>query len=503
MTVFKRAGIAGINFACIGKVAQYHSPLDDLRHVTPSTVQDHGDHVLAMTRALANTDLRQATDEDAVFFDILSTGMLWWPQPWSLWMAIAALIAVLFGAAIQIRDAETSGTAVTAGVFCFFLSLIAAAIAGGAFGWLASLRAFGATWVAQPGPIITAMWLIGAATAIIVAIPFRGRAGFDGLFIGHALCWIAMSVTLSAMLPGGTYLTLVPAIAFAVCIVLRATLDLSAAACAIITSTVTAVLWFPIINALYDLIGRPSVAIIATAVALTATTFTPAVTANSPMRRASIAAMYAAVLICIVMQILLPAFTPNSPRAIDVQYLKDGPNALWLADGLTPEMRKVGHFLLAPRDLIPWTPSRLHVFTAAAPQLPLAPPELTVLRDDRQHGRDLMMRIRSVRNAPRVTLIFNAPDLAYVRVNGVRPPPQRAKFRSGFADGWHWVSVRGMPEAEVEIVLKGNHDIDAFLSDTSFELPPEAVPLTRARDASIAVPTHNGDSVVVRRRMKL
>jgi hypothetical protein len=203
------------------------------------------------------------------------------------------------------------------------------------------------------------------------------------------------------------------------------------------------------------------------------------------------------------MQILLPAFTSNSPRAIDVQYLKDGPNALWLTDGLTPEMRKVGHFLLAPRDLIPWTPSRLHVFTTAAPQLPLAPPELTVLRDDRQHGRDVSVRIRSVRNAPRVTLIFNAPDLAYVRVNGVRPPPQRAKFRSGFADGWHWVSVRGMQDAEIEIVLTGNHDIEAFLSDTSFELPAEAVPLTRARDASIAVPTHNGDSVVVRRRIKL
>ena len=115
LTVFKRAGIAGINFACIGKVAHYHSPLDDIQHVTPSTVQDHGDHILAMTRALANTDLRQSTDEDAVFFDVMSTAMLWWPQSWTTWMAIAALMVLLFGAAIQIRNDETSARAITLG----------------------------------------------------------------------------------------------------------------------------------------------------------------------------------------------------------------------------------------------------------------------------------------------------------------------------------------------------------------------------------------------------
>src|SRR5438132_4690559 len=92
MSVFRRIGMAGINFACIGRVAHYHTPLDDLRHVTPSTVQDHGDHILAMTRALANADLRQSTDEDAVFFDVMSLAVLWWPQPWTNWMAIVALI---------------------------------------------------------------------------------------------------------------------------------------------------------------------------------------------------------------------------------------------------------------------------------------------------------------------------------------------------------------------------------------------------------------------------
>ena len=501
MTVFKRAGIAGINLGNIGKVAHYHSPLDDLRHVTPSTVQDHGDHVLGMARALANTDLRQSTDEDATFFDVLSVATLWWPQPWTLWMAIAALIAVLFGAAILIRDVETTASAVTAGVFSFFLSVLAAAIAGGVIGWLASLRS-PANWVAQPGPIIAAMWLIGAATAIICAAPLHARGGFEGLFIGHALCWLAMSVTLSALLPGGAYLALVPAIAFAMCIVLRATLDLSAAACVIITSAVTAVLWFPIITALYDLLGRPSLGVIAATVALLSTTFTPAVAANSPMRRAIVAAMYAAAVVCIAMHIVLPPFTPESPRAINVRYIEDV-RPQWVVDGVTPEMRRVSRFLLAPKDMFPWAAARVYAYSAPAPALPVDPPEITVVRDNRQRGRDVTVQVRSVRKAPQLTLIFHAPALTYVRVNGVRPPQQRPKYRSGFAAGWHSVSLRGLQQAEIEIVLQRNDDIEAILSDTSFELPPQAVPLTRARDASVAVPTNSGDAVVVRRRLKL
>ncbi|HJT18747.1 MAG TPA: M20/M25/M40 family metallo-hydrolase [Thermoanaerobaculia bacterium] len=498
MTVFKRAGIAGINFGNIANVAYYHTPLDDLQHVSASTVQDHGDHVLGMTRALANTDLRQSTDDDAVFFDVMSFGTLWWPQRWTLWMAIAALVVLLFGAVMQIRDAELTASAVTAGVASFFLSVIAAAILGGVIAWLGTSRAPTAIWLAQAGPIQTAMWLIGAATAMVCAASLYLRGGFDGLFIGHALCWIAMSVALSAALPGGAYLALVPAIAFALCTILRATLDLSEAASVIITSAVTAVVWFPLIIALYDLIGRPSLGVIATMVALVATTATPFIAANSSMRRATVPAMYTAAIVCVAMQLLLPAFNPQWPRAIDVQYAEDDAGAVWLVDGLTPKLRSVAHFLLAPRDFIPWTAARARVYTAPAARLHDPQPDTVATRN----GAQVHVVIRSMRNAPRVTMIYRAPEVMSVRINGVRPPQQRAKFPSGFAPGWQSISVRGAPEAQVDIVLRRDEPVDAIVSDTSFDVPPAAAPIVRARNESIAVPSNSGDTTVVRRRLR-
>jgi len=198
------------------------------------------------------------------------------------------------------------------------------------------------------------------------------------------------------------------------------------------------------------------------------------------------------------MHMLMPAYNPGSPRAISVQYLEDRLHPQWIVDGVTPELRKVAPFMLAPGDMFPWSATRVRAYMAPAPELSIDPPEAVATRN----GKNLTLHIRSVRKAPRLTLIFHANDLVSLRINGFRPPQQRPKYRIGFAPGWHLVTVRGAQEAEVEIGLKSNEEVEAVLSDTSFGLPPEAAAVARARDASMAVPNTTGDSVVVRRRLK-
>ena len=463
LSVFKRAGIAGINFAAIRDVSHYHTPLDDLRHVSPSTVQDHGDHVLGMTRALANADLRQSTGGDAVYFDVLSFAMVWWPQSYSLWIALGALVMLLIGAAMHIRRGHTRARAITFGVLSFFLTLALAAIAGALLTWLASLRSAGAIWVAQPGPSIAAMWLIGWASAIVCATLFRPRAGFEGLFIGHALCWTAMSFALAVILPGGAYLALVPAVAFAIC-ALFASPEVSV----LVTSAVAAIVWFPILLSFYDLIGRVALIAIAMSVALVSTAFTPLVSVRTPVHRGLTAALIVAALACALMQLVLPPYAPESPRRINVQYVDDNGTARWLVDGSPP---------------------------AAAPQLNLPPPQC--------EGTLAALRCRSPRGAPRLAVQFFAPDLISLRINGVVPPPPPPRFRPHFPRGWYGINVRGVSEAQIEIALAGNHPLDAVIIDRSFGVPAIAAPIVARRDAAPGVPSNEGDGTVVRRKTRL
>jgi hypothetical protein len=374
-------------------------------------------------------------------------------------MALVALVILLMGAAIRVRSRDTHARAITFGVASFFLTVIASATIGGLLAAVASLRSAKATWVAQPGPMTAAMWMIGFTIAIVCATWLRPRAGTEGLFIGHALCWTAMSIALVVVLPGGAYLALLPAIAFAIC-----TLLLSAEVGVIITSAVTAVLWFPIVVALYDLVGRVALPVIAAVVALVCTTFTPLISIrSSPIHRALVAAFATTAIACVLMQLLISPYTPEWPRRMNIQYVYDH----WEID-----------------DLIP----------PPAPKLTLDAPQCDA-------GR--VIRCRSLRGAPRIALSFYAPDLVSLRVNGVAPPPNPPKFRSRLAPGWHLVSVRGASEAQIEIVRRAGGPLDAEVRDRSNGLPPEAAPLIRARAAAIGVPSHDGDGVVMRRKVRL
>lgn len=78
LTVFRRAGIPGLNFAFIEGASFYHSMLDDPEHLDLRSLQHHGGHALALARQLGNADLSQAKGDAeapgrdaAVFFDVL------------------------------------------------------------------------------------------------------------------------------------------------------------------------------------------------------------------------------------------------------------------------------------------------------------------------------------------------------------------------------------------------------------------------------------------------
>jgi hypothetical protein len=494
LTVFKRAGFAGVGFGNIGRPIHYHTPLDNFANATPSTLQHHGDHVLAMARALAAADLRQTSSGNAVWFDVLSFFVISWPQYLSLGLAIVALLVLLLAA----FNLKTRPRAITIGVASFFLSLVAALLVAFGGNWLSGLRAGGAVWVAHPGPAIAAAWLIGIVITLVMAQRLVARVGTAGLFLGQALCWSAIAVALSIVLPGGSYLAIVPAVACAVCLILR----LSEGVAAVICASAAAVVLFPLGVALYDALGRPILPFVAVLIALVSTTFAPLVASIPGLRRPLNASLAAAAIACIVMALIVPTYEASSPRHINVEYVDDGVAPRWETDELRPEIQRAAHFNLSQQPVYEWTAPPSRALVAPAPALGLAPAELGIVHDDRQGGRHVTMHLRSARNAPRIALIFRAPSFAALRVNGVTPPPITRR-RGALAPGWHRVSVRGASEAMIEIDLTRDEPIDAVILDSSYGLPPEGAALAHARDVSVAIPVQEGDLTTTLRRVRL
>ncbi len=304
VSVFKKAGLAALNFGAIGDVHWYHTPLDDLAHVDPRTMQHHGDNLLAVTQALQRGFAR--TDHNATFFDVLNLYLIAWPERWTLWIAIGSLLVLLVG----MRG--LSWRTVLAGAALSMAAVLIAAIVGAGSSYVAHGRAGSASRLATPEPVLIAMWLAGIAAAIL-AFSMARTSDRRGLFAGAGLVWNFVAAAAAIRLPGTAFLFLVPAAAFALCVAARAVQPVVAA---VITSIAAASVLFPLALFLYSALGKTSLIGIAVIVALVFTTVIPWM---EPRRFGLGAAVAAVAVAASAITLAFPVYNAERPqrRSID------------------------------------------------------------------------------------------------------------------------------------------------------------------------------------------
>jgi hypothetical protein len=477
VTVFKREGVASVNFAAIRGVNWYHTPFDDLAHASPRTLQHHGENLLASLRAFASADLAARSSTDATYFDVLGFFLVWWPQEWTLWIAIASLLLLIVAAR------KEPPRAMTFGVLAAFGAILLAVLGGYGVAWLARLRSEGINFAAHPTPSVAAMWLTGIAAALIAAAVFRRRAEERAMLYGVAFVWHAIGVALAVTLGGAAFLFIVPGVAVTICALAR----LREVATSAIASTIAAILIFPLGILLYDALGGRLMMVVAVFIGILSTLWAPLFA----RARNGIVALALAI-VCAVIAMMLPPFTAERPRQISIAYVDDSAarSPQWVVGRVTDRLRQAAQFAAADPSLTPW--SRGGGWSAAAPRVDL--PRVQIEATRTQEGATI--RVRSARGADRIALIVRN---ATVRsINGVKPPPRPARFRDRANDEWQFAVASGVEEIVVEVAAKGR--IEAVASDTTFGLPAAGAALARARRASTAIPVQDGDITITRAR---
>lgn len=474
VTVFKRAGKAAVNFAAIGGVKWYHTPFDDLAHSSPRTLQHHGENALAAMRAFGDADLAARSKTDATYFDVLGFFLLWWPQEWTLWIAIVSLLALLFAAR------KAAPRVMTFGVLAAFATVLFAALGGVGMSWIVRLRSADTNWVAHPLAAILALALTGIAAALFAAALFNRRNDARGMLFGIAIVWHMIGIALAITLPGTAYLMIVPAVAFTICALAKA----SDTVTSVVTSTIGAIVIFPIAIMIYEALGGRLIA----ALALVAGIFVTLIAPLFARARNAVAAIGLAI-VCAIIAIALPAFTREKPQTVQLFYVAD-PKPHWVTWNITDSLRKAAPFKATDASQsMPWNAGT--VWTAPAPDLRVPPVSVSGERT----ANGVKVRVTTNRDAGRVSLFFRGGTLR--SVNGVAPTskPQRG---SRLVGDWQYASANGVKEIVVEIAAKGR--VEVVGSDTGFGFPPEGAALKSARDASPAIPIQDGDVTVTRTR---
>jgi len=518
-TVFRAAGYQGVNFAFIGGVARYHTPLDNSANVSAASIQHHGENALAALLAFADADLTDPPAHEAVYFDVFGRWLARWPARRSLPIALAATLLLALQVGWLMWSKRVTSRQVLWGMIGWIVTLAVTGIAALLVARL--LHALGATpvnWIAHPFPLKVAFWSLALAVIMALGLTFARSASFWGLWAGAWAWWALLAIVFAAESPGLSYPFVVP-LCFAASAGLPATvprraLTASSAVAVILPSAAAAVIGFTPAVLLYDGLGVHAIVLISVLVALILTPLAPlcAELRASPGLR-SLALPWVPILatvIALFATVVVPAYSAKSPERLNITYWQDadtGESQWYVAPEsrrLPEPMRVAASFGSAVRGPSAWDDGP--EFAADAPHLDLAAPTFTILDSTESGGlRSYRTLLRSERGAPTAALTFPPDSGALsVRIEGQPLLSGSAGEKGLVRIGAGVYRCVTMPPAGVEVTfsLPIGKPVKVSVADESYGLPPEGAFLANSRPLK-ATPSQDGDVTIVSRHVEL
>lgn len=477
-SVFRDAGVPGLNFAFIGGLTSYHTALDTPRLLDPRSLQHHGSYALALTRRFGETGI-PASGGESIYFNPFGRAMVTYPAPWATPLALAALFAAVAAVVLaRRRGLPTTGLGRAMGWMA--LALVAAPAAAAATWWL--LRRLAPGLVAGPYGMPydadrTALALLAIVVLAWAFVASRGRVAATTWMAAVALAWSLLAVVTAVAVPGASYLFVWPALAAAVGLGALASGvpagPVSSALAAGFGALAGVVLWLPILRQVVDALTFRATPVLAFLAALTLSLAAPLLAAVG--RRRVFAAVCLAVCVASAGVAVLRSGGPDHPSVNSLVYVLD-------AD--TVEAR----WLSFDRRLDPWTRRRLGDEASRGPRpeifgngptlwqrpavvAPLPRPRVETVLDlvdgATGEGRSLSLFLISPRRAPVLRLVVESE----AAVRGV----WLDGTRHDFGEGGGPISLRllGMPPEGLALTLElaEAQPVDLVVTDQSFGLP--------------------------------
>lgn len=467
-SIFKRAGMAGLNFAYAGCWPRYHTWHDDVEDIDPRSLQHHGSNALALARSFGNLDLTQIQEKDLIYFTVPGAGVVSYPQDWAVPLAVVALAAfatvLILGARRRIWQLPG-----VARVFGWVgASFVASALVAELF-WRAltasgaiELLPYGMAYKSEQAALGILVFTAGLTIALYMRL--QKTEGAQNLAAGGLLWWAILALAAAWLLPGGGYLFLWPLV--------FALFPMGAEAAAkgrtplvanllawFLPAGAAALLLVPILYLLLSLLSTTGLILevfLATLLVSLLAPFLDILTERTRWLVPSAAALVGLGLV--VAATLTSRFDTRHPRADSAFYFLDSDTgkAYWLSRDPAPDAWTSQLFPAHPGNSPQIERARLERFlpipgpalAATAPAVSAAPPTLETLEDlTLGDSRLLRLRIGSLRQAHDLWLVLEKGEIRQAKLNG-KPLPRGAA---------QWALVyAGLPKVGLELTLEAS-----------------------------------------------
>ena len=218
-TVAKARGVAGLNYAFIGRQFDYHSPSSTIAALDQGSVQHIGEQVLGTARALAFSPTLPARTPDAVYGQAVDGLTLAYPA-WGGWILLAAIAGLMALTLWRARKVEAfAWPDALRGVGAGLLLLVGGAVVlhltrhatGYGFGWIEGrplLARFATFEVAMAAAGLGGLMLVAAGLArgrvrlpaavlaLLAGLASSAFGGFDAVALGEGVAAAVLALIL-------------------------------------------------------------------------------------------------------------------------------------------------------------------------------------------------------------------------------------------------------------------------------------------------------------------
>jgi hypothetical protein len=456
MTPFLSAGITGYNFAFIGNAAQYHTPLDRRENIASSTLQQHGENALGVTKALRNADLATLKSGNAIYLDILGRFLPRLPGSWALPLSLAVFVLIALAGR---------------GRWSWRAFLMPPLLLLGAVGLGFALHGL-AAWISGESdpsfahPVILRLSLAFAAFA--VALLAARAAGAIASWL-----WLAgLAVVCAIWAPGITPYFLFPCLVAAPLLLFGRRSELAL----LIAAVAALVIWLPFNQGSEALMGLRLHPLFMVTAAFGLITLLPLLAKARHLGvYAALSLMVAVVLAAVAgMQ---PAYSDIAPERLNLGYVEREGKAWWLADPvprLPAGLRAAADFSHAPKRLL----QMAYVAPAGPARHPA--PHATVTRN----GDNVVLDLKA--DGEGIGLLIPAKArLGAVTIGGVTTSAAQGALAIS-------CSTPDCANGQIALKLASSEPLELTLYAYAHGLPPEGAKLLKARP-SWAVQDRGGD----------
>jgi hypothetical protein len=507
LTMFKRAGYAGLNFAYIDGVAHYHSLSDSLDRLDQRSLQHQGDYALALARQYGNADLTNPKTGNAVYFDLLGLTLIHYPVSWVVPLTILTLLLFAAVVFVGVKKGRLTLRGIAFGFAAIVVTLIGvvAVVALLQFNIWALYRGY--RLMIQGGTYNSGFYAV-SFVALAVAITasfyiwFRHKTKAENLYVGALLAWAVAMIVAVLLAPGASYLFTWPLFFALLPLAWRFGSDrqdrLTRGQLVVlyVFAIPGIVLIVPVVNLLF--IGLPPqiFAGIVILVVLLLGLLLPQLDllqARSRWLLPGVAVLVS--LIFVVWGSWTSGFNRDRPRPTNIFYAlnadsgkavwasTDEPIDNWAADFFTEGVKK--------GSINDYSPSIWNRFSSSqAPNAQLPAPEIALVDDKTDNGvRNVRLRLTSRRAAPFIALtIESATPVLGASVNG--KPIKNSKVMQPDPNQPWQLAFYGPPAegVELDLQLPPSQPIKMRVVDQSFELPASLTASHKARPAD-KIPT--------------